>query len=325
MTISNEELLQKATLKLDSFGGPGEAPLTIEQADVFLRIAITPQAMLPVVRTVMSNANKWQESKIDFAARILRPGTEATRLADTSPATARVKPSTGIVEISTVLVRGEVPVSDEVFEDQVERAGFANTLTAMIAEGSGRDIEDLFVNGDTGNIDADGFLALQDGWVKLAGDVGAGATVIDATSLGQDYQSLFKEMLTSLPDKYKRNLTDLRYFAPRRLVELYTDILAARGTPLGDFMLEGTRTLRYQGIEIVAVPLLTITPASPDTSHVLLTNRLNCYAGYRRQIKLETWRDPREGAMSFIVTARVNSQIAHVPATILAENVDVEP
>jgi hypothetical protein len=324
MTITNEELLQKATLKLDAFGGAGEAPLTIEQAEAFLRIAITPQAMLPVVRTVMSNANKWQESKIDFSARILRPGTEATRLADTSPATARVKPTTGVVEISTVLVRGEVPVSDEVYEDQVERAGFSNTLTAMIAEGSGRDIEDLFVNGDTGNIDADGFLALQDGWFKIVADSGDGHH-LDAAPLGQDYQSIFKTLLTSVPDKFKRNLADFRYFAPRRLVELYTDILAARGTPLGDFMLEGQRTLRYQGIEITPVPILAITEDTPDTSSVLLTNRLNCYAGYRRQIKLETWRDPREGAMSFIVTARVNSQVAVTEATADAHDVDVEP
>src|SRR3546814_20966954 len=58
-----------------------------------------------------------------------------------------------------------VPISDEVFEDQVERAVFADTLTAQIAEASGRDIEDLFVNGDTAAADA--YLPLQQGWFEL--------------------------------------------------------------------------------------------------------------------------------------------------------------
>lgn len=318
MGMTNEELLQKATLQTGDFGGANEAPLSVQQAAAFLRIAITPQAMLPVVRTVMSNASKWEESKVDFANRIMKVGTEATRLV----AGDRVKPTTGIVEISTVLIRGEVPVSDEVFEDQVERAGFASTLTSMIAEAAGRDIEELFVNGDVG--DADAYLNLQDGWFQLADDA-TDNVQIDVAVDAQDYQSIFKQLLVNLPDKYKRTISDFRYFGPQRLVELYIDILADRGTPLGDFMLEGTRTLKYQGIEIVGVPLLTITGGSPDTTEILLTHRLNCYAGYRRMIKLETFRDPREGALSFIVTARVNSAMANTDATCLAQNVNVEP
>lgn len=317
MAISNEELLRKATLTTADFGGPGEAPLTVEQVAQFLRLMITPQVMLPDVRVVTSNAAKWQESKIDFSGRVLRPGTEAARLADTD----RYKPATGIVEISTVLVKGEIPVSDEVLEDNVERAGFSDTIMAMLAEAAGRDIEELFIRGDTAS--GDPFLALQDGWLKQA--QGAGGNVYNASGDGQDYQAIFRSLLVQLPDRYKRDVDNMRFYVPKRLEEKYRDILAARGTPLGDLTLQGTGELRYQGILIKGVPLFPITAGTPDTSYVLLTHRFNLYAGFRREIRIETFRDPREGATSFIVTARVNSQIAHVPATAIATNVNVEP
>lgn len=317
MALGNDELLRKATLQTPDFDGVGEAPLTIQQVQEFLRIAILPQDMLPGVRTVTSNAALWQESKLDFAARILRPGTEGERLISGE----RVKPTTGIVEIVTVLVRGEVPVTDEVMEDQVERAGFSDTITTMVAEGAGRDIEELMIQGDTNSGDA--YLALTNGWLVLA--QGAGGNVVSVAASGQDYQSIFNEMLVNQPDRFKRNKQDQRFYVPKRLEEKYRDILAARGTPLGDLMLEGGRTLRYQEIEITGVSQFPITSANPDTAQILLTNRKNLYAGFRRNIRMETFRDPREGQTSFILTARVDPEIAVVESTVIATNVDVEP
>lgn len=317
MALSNTDLLRKATLALSDFGGAGEAPLTYEQVNEFLRLAITPQVMLPDVRTVMSNANKWEESKLDFGARIMHVGTEATRLVDGD----RIKPTTGVTTISTVLIRGEVPVSDEVMEDQVERAGFGDTLMAMIAEGAGRDVEELLIQGDT--LSGDTYLALLDGWLKRA-RTDTGANTYNAAADGQDYQTIFRKLITSLPDRYKRDTPNIRFYVPKRLEEKYRDILAQRGTSMGDLVLTGVGDLRYQGILITGVPLFPITSGTPDTSYILLSHRLNLYAGYKREIKLETWRDPREGATSFVVTARVDSRIANVAATAIATSVDVE-
>jgi HK97 family phage major capsid protein len=316
MPLTNEELLRKATLDTTDFGGAGEAPLSVEQVKQFLRVMITPQVMLPDVRTVTANANKWQESKIEFGSRVMKPGVEGTRLADAD----RVAPTTGIVEISTVLIRGEIPVTDEVMEDQVEQAGFGDTLVSMIAEAAGRDVEELFINGDTASGDA--YLALQEGWLELVRNTG---NVVASAGFGQDYQEIFKQLLVAIPDRFKRDLQNFRFYVPQRLEEKYRDVLSARGTPLGDLTLTGTSELRYQGILIKGVPLMAIVAGTPDTSNILLTHRQNLYAGYRRMIKLESWRDPREGATSFVVTARVNSQCAHTPAAAIATSVSVEP
>lgn len=329
MGLTNQELLQKAALSTSDFnGGVGvSAPLTINQVATFLRLAITPQAILPDVRTVQSDSNKWQESQIDFASRIMKPGTEGARLTDAA-GYERQKPTTNMVEISTVLIRGESPITDEVLEDQVERAGFGDTVMAMIAEAAGRDIEDLMLNGDTDNsvVGHDGsvYMLQLDGWLKRA-CTQSGNHVYDAVGDAQDYQTIFNKLVTSIPDKYKRDMSQFRFYVPRRLEEKWREGLAQRGTPMGDMMIMGNQALSYQGVPIKAVPLMQIVAGTPDKSFILLTHRMNLYAGFRRMIKMETFRDPREGATSFIITARVDSKVGVVGATACAKNVDVEP
>jgi len=319
MSISNAELLRKATLTTSDFGGAGEAPLSVEQVKQFLVLMAANQTFLPDTRTVTANANKWVESIVDFGGRITRGGAEATRLGESE----RAKPTTGNVEISTVLLRAEVPVSDEAMEDNVAEEGFANDLERMIANQFGFDVEELLVNGDTAS--ADTYLKLLDGWLKQA--EGTGGHVLDAETLGQDYQTIFKRLLMSIPNRFRGTLRqDGRFYVPQALEDLYRDQLSSRGTPLGDFTLEdGSKTLRYMGIEIKGSASMIVSAGTPDKGHVLLTNRNNLYQGWRRQMTIETFRDPREGATSFIVTARVDAEVAIAEATAIAKNVNVEP
>lgn len=318
MPLPNDELLRKATLTTGDFGGAGQAALSVQAAQEFIQQMYMDQAILGDVRTVTSNAAKWQEASFDFANRIARPGTQGTRLVDAD----RVKPATRMVEMSTSLIKGEVPISDEVFEDNIVGARLGNELEADIATRFGLDVEELMLMGDTGSGDA--YLALLNGWVKQA--QGAGGNIVNAAADGQDYQAIMGRLLVSLPERYKRAIeVDGRFYVPRRLEEKFRMQLADRGTPLGDLMLTERREVRYQGIPIRGVPNMTITAGTPDTSFVLLTNRNNLYAGFRRQITIETFRDPREGATSYIVTARVAAAVGTVGATAIATNVDVEP
>ena len=317
MSISNQELLRKATLTTSDFGGPGEAPLTLEAADTFIELMTVGQHMLSDVQVVKHTAAKWQQSTIQFASRILRPGVQATRLADAD----RSKPSTGMIEMSTVLIRGEVPIADEVFEDNIQGDAFAATLERMIADRAGFDLEELAVAGDTTS--GDPYLALLDGWLKQM-RTGGTAHVINATGI-TDYQTIFRQLLLSLPQQSLRNLGDMRYYVPVRMEQMYRDVLSARGTPMGDLMLTGTNEIQYQGIVIKGIPTLPITAGSPDTTQIFLTNKNNLYAGFRRQLNIESFRDPREGATSFVISCRFDAKVANVDYTATATNVNVEP
>lgn len=316
--LSNKELLEKATLTTADFGGVGEAPLKVEAADRFIELMTIGQSMLNDVQVVTHTASKWQQATVQFASRIMRPGVQATRLSDSD----RSKPSTGLIEMSTVLVKGEVPVADEVFEDNLEGDAFAQTLERLIADRAGFDLEELALQGDTAS--GDPYLALLDGWLKQARS--SGGHVVNATADGTDYQAIFRKLILSLPDRALRNIeTDGRFYVPKRLETLWRDALSNRGTSLGDIALTRNDELRYQGIPIHGVATLPITSGSPDTSQILLTNKNNLYAGFRRQIQIESFRDPREGSTSFIITARFDAKVADVDATATATNVNVEP
>lgn len=328
--LSTEQLLQKAVLNVTGpggdvgaadFGGTGQAPLSFEQVTQFIELMSAEQVMLGDVRTVTSGAAKWQESIISFGERIARPGVEATRLA----ASDRKKPTTGIVEISTVLLRAEVPVSDETFEDNVAGQNLVQSIERIMSDRFGFDIEDLFVNGDTGS--SDPYLALADGWLLQAknGKPGEGGTLshpIDGASYGQDYQEMFRAALNEMPKRFLRQRQNLRYYCSVTQEQKYRDLLASRNTALGDQLLQGNAPLSYQGIPITPAPSFDAGIAD-NNSAILLTARDNLYSGYHRAMRFETWRDPREGATSFIITARVDPEVAVTDATVEVYDVDV--
>jgi hypothetical protein len=339
MALSTEELLRKAVLVATDgtagakagtngdFGGSGEAALSIEQVTQFIELMAAQQVMLSEAQTKTSSAAKWNESIIDMGGRIMKPGIEAQRLVEGQ----RRKPTTGLVEISTVLGRAEVPISDETLEDNVAGSGIVASIQRLIADQAGFDIEDLFVNGDTAN-GSDAWLALADGWLKQAtnGKTGAGRATpntFSAASYGKDYQAIFKKMLQSMPKRYLRNLkVNGRFYVPVTLEQGWRDILASRVGPLGDLSLTQSSDLTYQGVKIVPAPSFDagIAAGSPDTCTILLSANSNLYAGYHRAMKFETFRDPREGATSFIITCRVDPEVAIIDATVTATSVDVE-
>jgi len=111
------------------------------------------------------------------------------------------------------------------------------------------------------------------------------------------------------------------------LEQAWRDVLASRVGALGDLSLTQSNDLSYQGVKIVPAPSFDagITAGSPDTCTILLSSSQNLYAGYHRAMKFETFRDPREGATSFIITCRVDPKVAVINATVTATSVNVEP
>ena len=107
-------------------------------------------------------------------------------------------------------------------EDQVERAGFGDTIMAMVAEGVGRDIEELMIQADSDDTEighgegVGSYLRLFDGWIKQCLTT-TGANVVDSVNDGDDYQRIFNKLLTSLPDRYKRDVNNMRFYVPPSL------------------------------------------------------------------------------------------------------------
>src|SRR5690242_7570984 len=116
------EYIAKATMTTADLTGAGNGGrLSAEQAQTFLRDAIEATVILSEADVFDSNSPVFEVPKISFASRIMRSGTEGTRLADPD----RTKADTDLVTLTTQLFKGEVPISDETFEDNVEKEGLA--------------------------------------------------------------------------------------------------------------------------------------------------------------------------------------------------------
>lgn len=317
------EWLEKGTFTTqDLLAGGGY--LRPEQAREFLRVAIESSVLLSEIRFVDSESPTFEVPRIALNNRVLRPGVEGQRLADAD----RVEPTTGKVELVTKLLRGEVPITDEVFEDNVERERLADTIMAMVAEAVGRDLEELAIKGDTDRTASeDSYLDTLDGIIKQLQVGLPNAQKINGASYSS-YDDLFRAMLTALPARYRRNTRQLRFYVPIRHMDGYMAELRGRGTPLGDTaVIEGIDArLGFAGVPVRGVPLMTGTSSINNASidydrFVILIDPLNIVGGYHRRIRVERYRDPREGVTSFVVTVRVDFKVADPQAAVLAYNV----
>lgn len=322
--------LEKATLSTsDLTGGTDGGLLSNDQAMEFLRVAIDYTAILPLCRVEFSKAPSFEVPRLSFGSRVLKPGTEGSRLADGD----RVKPSTGLMTLATVLLRGEVPVSDEVFEDNVEKDKLADTIMTMVAQAVGRDIEELMIKGDSARDTGggeDAYLDLIDGLVKRFQAATPAGQKLDMSAGGAPttYDEMLGQALQKMPARYRRNVSDLKFFLPVLHTDGYEKSLSGRGTALGDkTVIEGLKaSLAYRGIQTIPVPIMTgtdlINAASVDYDKFgLLTDPKNIVAGFHREVKIEKWRDPREGATSFVPSVRFDVDIADPNGTVLIHDI----
>jgi HK97 family phage major capsid protein len=259
-----------------------------------------------------------------MANRILRPGVEGARLADSD----RVTPTTGLVTLVTKLFKGEVPVTDELFEDNIERDRVADTLMEMIASAVGRDLEEIAIKSDTAR--TGGEVALFDQFDGIIKGLQSGlptAQKLDATAV-TTYDDLFANMVEALPVRYRRNYNNLRLYVPVRMKDGYQRSLAARGTGLGDQALINNLAtqLAFRGIPVVDVPMLsgtdTINSGSVNYANfAFLYDPQNLIVGWHRRVRVERWRDPREGVTSFLPSLRYDVKFAVPDFGVLAYNV----
>ncbi|MER3439305.1 MAG: phage major capsid protein [Chloroflexota bacterium] len=323
MPKTAQEWLEKATFTTADLRPPGGGYLSPQQAREFLRVAISYTTITKEARYEDSDSPLFEIPRISFGNRILRPGSEGARLGDPD----RVKPETRLVTLSTVLVKGEVPITDEVLEDNIERARLADTIMEMLAEAVGRDLEELFIKGDTARTATeDQYLKLLDGLIKQA-QAAAEAVKLDASTI-TTYDDLFGRIVESMPAQYRRSYPDLRLYVPVKHRDGYQRALAARGTGLGD---QATVTnlatqLAFRGIPLREVPLMSgtsnVNGASVDYSKfALLTNPQNIVVGFHRRVRVERFRDPREGSMSIVVTARADVKLADPNGVVLAHSI----
>lgn len=272
MSISNEELVEKAAIVADDLASAGK--LNPAQSDRFIDFVIDETILKDNARVVRFRNESLDIDKIGVGKRVAVPKAEA---ADPQ---VRRGISTSKVTLTPREIMVPFEIGDNFRELNIEGDQVEETIIRLMATQLANDLEDLYINGNTlgpgvlqGDIldggsttqyVKDKYLELQQGWSELA----EGANIVDAA--GQNVGlSIFSRAIRALPTKFRRNMSQLRWFMSPDLWQLYLEKLSTRATNLGDSAVGGGGGSPGPfGVMAVPTPLWGFQP--PVTEHIVL-------------------------------------------------------
>lgn len=318
MTTRNQNL-ERADLAIDQLDTNGGL-LTPEQSNAFIDMIMDQPTILPRARVVRMGAPEVKINRIGFGDRILRAARNSTGLGAEDDGSngrhvrksERAAPTTSQIVLRDSEVIAEVRLPYEVLEDNVEGENLEAHIMRLIAERAALDLEELALWGDTTLAGTDAFLGLQDGWLKRAN-----AHVADNLNAGVS-PDLFANAMLAMPQKYMRNLAEMRAFISVQNTIRYRQRVAQRQTGYGDAALQGAIALNAHGLQIEGAPMLA---ADGSGATGLVTFPQNLLFGIRRDISVETDRDIRARERIIVLTMRTALQIDDADATVKLENI----
>lgn len=204
--------------------------------------------LLPMVRFETLNQSQMTIDKLYIG----EPITHAVGENDNTAFLAQ--PATGQIGIQTRKVKSSWNITTETLVNNIEQKGFEKTIMEGMTKRISTDIELLAIQGDTTtyaavNTPFGRLLRRSNGWDVLTNGchiVDCGGTTIR--------KGIFAEMIRSMPQQYLQD-PELRWFVSKSLAIDWMDLLANRGTTLGDNALNGNSISPY-GYPLTEVPLL---------------------------------------------------------------------
>ena len=309
--ISNRSILEKADFALAELVSNGGLLLP-EQSKKFMRLSTEESVLLPQVTYRPMSRAKEEIDQIKFGSRVLRAARELTAL----PEADRTVPNLSKVELTAREFIGEVNLSDQVLEENIEQGELRQTIMQLLAPAVGRDLEEVVINGDSGS--ADPFLAQFDGILAQAQ-----SNIVDAAGAPFS-KDLFHDMMRALPPRYRKNKRELRFYTASDGELEYRNTLAERSTSAGDKYLETDTPVLAAGTPIVGIPLFPANQgATNDQTSVILTHPKNIVVGVRRKIRIEWERSIRQRAVAIVVTLEAGMTYSEEEGCVKAVNVQL--
>ncbi len=310
--MDTEELLEKA---VDTEALADGGLLSTQQTDRYLSLVVDQSAMLREARVVRMRGPVMELDKIATTGRVSQLKVEGI-----APETLSA-PAFGKVNLASVEVITPFEITFEALEDSIEQGNLENTIIEAMSRQTATDLEELALLGDTES--ADPYLKGLDGWRKLAN----AGHVLDLEGATLDKDAL-SDMYRLLPDKYKRNHGDLRfYFAPAAIQD-WNDSFAERPTAAGDAALSAGIAPPYMGVPLVPVPLIptdlaAVAPyqGNGEYSFGLLTPRENLIFGIQRRVRIDRDRDVLRGVNVYVISTRMAVAFEEADAVVVGVNV----
>lgn len=265
--MTNEELIQKAITAAEALVSQGK--LNPAQSDKFIDYVIDESVMQNNVRVARFRNEELHIDKLGIGNRVMHPAVEYQAPEHRSGVT------TSRVALQPQEVIAAFDIGDTFKEINLEGESVQDRIIKMFATGWRNDSELLCLKGDTvgqASLQSDvwdggsttqyikdDLLAMFDGWFRLAD----GAHLVDIQNANVGL-SVFGQMIRAMPQKFRRNKKDLRFFMSSDLEQIYVEKIATRMTAKGDMAAEGQTQTPF-GIPIVGIPLLDHQPRIVET------------------------------------------------------------
>lgn len=325
-----EELLEKV-LTTTAIGAAGGGILKPEQANKFIDYMWDETALTSMVRRVKMNNPTQELDKIAVGRRLARKASEGVDDGQ------NVDPTFAKISMTTVKIRLDWELTTESLEDNLEGDALEDHVARLMATQLGNDLEDLYINGDTG--DTDPLLSALDGFIKR---FLSGAHVVSAGGAKLN-KSVFNKIVKTLPRKYLSRRGDLKFFTSPGLLQDFLNIttdntggafLNLQERAYDNKAVEGSGGgsifLKPFGVQSVEIPLWpedidgTHSGASGDHGMGVWTFPKNMIIGVQREIKVYREYKPKKDSIEYTVYTRVANQIENLDAAVTVTNIKVD-
>jgi hypothetical protein len=310
MTTSNENLARADLVLADLESNGGK--LQPEQAKQFIDFVVEEPTLLKQCRVERMNAPSKKISSMGFGSRIMHVAPTSGSAADDGTntrylaAAKRAKVSTRQLEIFAHERIVEVRIPYEVLEDNIEGQSMEQHIMRQMAIQVAIDSEEVALFSDT-TILTDDDLAVEDGWLKLIA-----AHIVDNANAGCE-PDMFANAMLALPQKYLRNLTQLRAYITEANAIRYRQKVSKRATGYGDAALQSDVPLAAHGLKIEPAAMLA---ADGVGTKGLVTFPKNLIWGIRRDISVETGKDIRSREVIIVLTLRTGVEVDDTDAAV---------
>jgi HK97 family phage major capsid protein len=284
--MDRRDALNKATI---TTSGVGTGLLSAERGRAFLRALKENGTLSQQMRQETRTSATGTIDKIATGARILRSATENADDGYRAGATFEQ------LSYTTRKVRLPWEITEDALHENLEGQNLEAILLDEMTQQFAIDLEDLEINGDTGNAGADApFLTINDGILKLITTQAVSGRNIDGSAInaGVINKAHFFDALYAMPNKY-RNSGRLRWImSPARHIAWW-EVLSDRSTAAGDALLEARGGAANGPL---GIPVLEV-PAMPDDTILL--------ADPRNFVRVVSWQVRRRR-----ITGETDAQLA---------------
>ncbi|MGP4041902.1 phage major capsid protein [Gracilibacillus sp. D59] len=302
--MGNQDILQRieGAIKSLTTSDIGSSVLARQKQQRFVRVVSEATTILDNARRIIMQSHTYDIDRIGFASRILQKATEG------QDPSGDPKPQTNTNTLESKEVIAVPSVTDSTMEDNIEEEGFEDTLLDLIADRTGIDLEELFMQGDTTSTDT--FLAITDGWLKKSANQVTGASDGTGDFDSVDVEDMFDAMLGAIPKKYLRNRSEWTFYTHWDIEDDYRNVLRQRGTGLGDSAQTDAIALAYKGISVQNSP-------NVPAGQALLVPNNNLVYGIYRDIRIEQDRRAKARTTDFVTTLRVDCHYEDENASVV--------